>query len=142
MCSSFDEDDVEEIQGLLDTFIVGFEGDQRRNRVVAYRKKITIDARELAALTGKTFDEDYDFSELDLDDIANQLENVQMPEIVTDDDIPDADIEDRFVYDLELPDGTIIQNITEDGIEYYNQNYILKYVNAFTQSVQEALASV
>jgi hypothetical protein len=79
-----------------------------------------------------------DFSDIDLRALADELENPDIPEINTD----DIEIEDRFIYDIELPDGTIVKNITEEGIDFYRENYILRYMNAFTQSIQAAAQTI
>jgi hypothetical protein len=129
-CFSYDPDDVEEIQGLLDQFIIGNEGDKVTNRVIAYRAKLDQVPDEFAR--GK------DFSDIDLRALADELENPDIPEINTD----DIEIEDRFIYDIELPDGTIVKNITEEGIDFYRENYILRYMNAFTQSIQAAAQTI
>jgi len=134
-CHAFEEDDIDEIQGLLDTFIVGFEGDKNRNRVVAYRKKISVEGVELAKAAGFDFGNELDFESFDFEKIANDLNLI--PQIETSGEASTNDLDDRFVYDIELPDGTIIQNVTEEGIDFYSENYILKYVNAFTQSYQQ-----
>jgi hypothetical protein len=128
-CYAFEEDDLDEIQGLLDTFVVGFEG-STSNRVVAYRPKPV----KLPDEFNVNFDS---FENFDLEAIADELENVQIPELET-----DEGIDETYIYDIELPDGTIIKNISPEGIEYYRENYILKYMNSFTQSFQVAAQTI
>lgn len=152
-CYAFEEEDLDEIQGLLDTFICGFTRDKSRNRVVAYRRKFTKEAKDLAILAGKGFGDEIDFASFDFEAAAKDFADVDNSNTgtnllatagitetvgdVSDDDI-NLDVQDSFIYDIELPDGSIIQNITEEGIEYYRQNYLLKYLNAATQSYQIA----
>jgi hypothetical protein len=144
-CWYFEEEDISEIQGLLDNFVVGFEGNKQLNRVVAYRKKKTPGAKELSSLfeKGPKIGEEISIDDINLDEIADIFDRldkgIEMPSLENLDTLPD---EDRFIYDIELPDGTIIQNITEEGIEYYQQNYILKYLNAATASYQQALSLI
>lgn len=139
-CYAFEEEDIDEIQGLLDNFIVGFEGDKSRNRVVDYRRKFSNDAADLARASGLDFGNELDFDSFDFDKLAKDFENLPGVEVET--ELNNDDLEDGFIYDIELPDGTIIQNVTEEGIEYYKQNFILKYVNAVNQAVQELNGSV
>ena len=148
-CYTFDEEDVDEIQSLLDTFIVGFE-DTPSNRVVDYRQVPTETAVEIATAVGvslnspsiNTFGDNFNFMNFDLGALADELNNIPLPEVFNSEDFTEQDIEDRFIYDIELPDGTIIQNISEEGIEFYKQNYILKYMNTFTQSYELALSLI
>ncbi len=134
-CYAFEEEDVDEIQGLLDTFIVGFEGGPS-NRVVAYRRKPSQDATDLAKASLLGLGEDLDFESFDFESIADQFEKLPQVEVEV-----ETESDDGFIYDIELPDGTIIQNITEEGVEFYKQNYILKYVNAVSQAIQGAAGS-
>lgn len=129
-CYAFDEEDIDEIQGLLDTFIVGFENNKQQNRVVAYRRKVTTDSKDFALLAGKDATDETDFAEFDLDDLADKFENLPLPDINPE---PDTDPDEVYSYAIELPDGTIIKNITEEGVEFYRQTYVLKYMNAYEQ---------
>jgi len=144
-CWYFQEEDIDEIQGLLDTFVVGFENDKQRNRVVAFRRKKTPDGKELSTLVGKgpKIGDDFDFGDFNFDeltDLFNRIDDgTELPSLNNLEAIED---EDRFIYDIELPDGTLIQNITEEGIEFYQQNYLLKYLNAATASYQQALSLI
>jgi hypothetical protein len=141
-CYAWEQEDIDSVQGLLDRFIVGFEGNKTKNRVVAYRIKPTPEAKELGLLLGKGKNIDnVDYGNFDLDKIADELQNISMPAIVTEDN-NDENLdgsEDRYIYNIELPDGTIIPNITEEGINFYRETYVLKYINAVTQSVSFAL---
>jgi hypothetical protein len=137
-CYAFEEEDIDEIQGLLDNFIVGFEGNKSQNRVVAYRRKFSSDASDLAKAAGFDFGTEIDFDSFDFGKLATDFEKI--PNIET--EVDPREDEDRFIYDIELPDGTIIQNVTEEGIEYYRENYILKYLNAVSQAIDKANASV
>ena len=131
-CYAFEDEDTDEIQGLLDTFIVGFENTPQ-NRVIAYRRKPSEDASDLAKTAGLGFGDDLDYNSFDFEAIADQFD--KLPGVETEIEI---EPEDDFIYDIELPDGTIIQNVTEEGVEFYKQNFILKYVNAVTQAIQTA----
>jgi hypothetical protein len=106
---SFSPDDIPEIIGLLDTFVV------RNNRVVAYRQKIK--------------HKDKNGNETDVDpenlvrDLFTELENNTVPI-----QVKDVSEFERFVYDIELPDGTIILGVSEEAIEYYKTKYTLNYL--------------
>ena len=137
-CYVFEEEDIDDVQGLLDTFVVGFEGDKTRNRVVDYRRKFSEDAVDLAKDSGFNLGNELDFSSFDFEGIATEFEN--LPRIETEFEV--SEVEDGFIYDIELPDGTIIQNVTEEGVEFYKQNYILKYVDALNQAVLQVSNSI
>lgn len=130
-CYAFEDEDIDEIQGLLDTFEVGFEDDKERNAVVRYRRKYSEDAKDLSLASGFDFGQEIDFDSFDFESIANDFDNIPETEIEVED-------EDGFIYDIELPDGTIVRNVSEAGIEFYQQNYILKYLNAVSQAVKDA----
>lgn len=149
-CYYFEEDDIGEIQSLLAQFVVGFEGNKSRNRVVAYRRKNTSTAKEFSDKLGfkfpkigqeTSFGDELDLDEIDelFDRLNNGTDLPPIDNITSPTNIAELENQDRFVYDVELPDGTIIQNITEEGIEFYQQNYILKYLNAATASYKQAL---
>lgn len=145
-CWYFSEEDIDEIQGILDRFVVGYEDNKDLNRVVAFRKKKIPNAKEMSDMVGKgpKIEEELNFDEIDLDglaDLFDKLDNgtAELPNL---DNLDTLEGEDRYIYDIELPDGTLIQNITEDGIEFYRQNYILKYLNAATASYQQALTLI
>ncbi len=141
-CYFFEEENIDEIQGLLDTFVVGFEGDKNNNRVVAYRKKASFDGKELSDLSPNMLKvgDSIDFSEYNIAELADMFskldDGTKMPNL---DNLETIEDEDRFIYDIELPDGTIIKNISEEGIEYYRQNYILRYIDATARGYKQAL---
>jgi hypothetical protein len=111
-CYSYDEDDIDEIQELLKTFKIGDEN-QYTNRVVAYNTES-------------------EKSERDLEMIQYELDSVSLPDV----DNPEQDLgeEQRFVYDILLPDGSVVKNITEEGIEFYKESYTLTFIDSLTQS--------
>ena len=98
---SYDEEDVDEIRSLLDQFVLNGDGSSKSHKVVDFRVK---------------FDDS-------LANLEKELEDVEIPVKVSDEDI------ENFIYDVTLPDGTVIKNISEEGIDYFRQNYILKFTN-------------
>jgi len=98
---AYDEEDVDEIRSLLDQFVLNGDGSSKDHKVVDFQKK---------------FDQQ-------LTDLEKELEEVEIPVQVSDEDI------DSFIYDVTLPDGTVIKNISEEGIEYFKKTYTLKFTN-------------
>ena len=102
---SFSPDDIPEIIGLLDTFVV------RNNRVVAYRKKIDFEGKQLEP-------EDL------LVKLTNELENAALPI-----EVKDTSEFEQFVYDIKLPDGTVVLGISEEAVEFYKSKYTLNFLS-------------
>jgi hypothetical protein len=123
-CYAYEDDDIDEVQDLLRTYVIGDEN-KITNRVVAYKKnKESDDPRE------KTVDEMLD----DLDKLDAQLDDSvdNFPDIER---LPDSGEEDRFIYDILLPDGTVFKNISEEGVEEFKNIYsTLTFIDFSTQS--------
>lgn len=100
---SYDEDDIDEVKDLLDTFKVS------RNKVVDYNQKIG----------DKTFEQT-------LDDLQSQLNGVEIPKnYPTNSD----DVYSKYLYDVELPDGTILKNINDEGLESIKEKYKIEFTS-------------
>jgi hypothetical protein len=101
---SWDSEDVEEILSLLEQF------------------KIT----NTKKWGGESHVSDYrsDNSKVlnDLEDLQNKIDKVEIPKV-------DTSEFDQFVYDITLPDGTVIPNISEEGLEYYRTKFELEIIN-------------
>jgi hypothetical protein len=123
-CYAYEDEDIDDIQDLLRTYVIGDEN-KITNRVVAYKKnKESDDPRE------KTVDEMLD----DLDKLDAQLDDSvdNFPDIER---LPDSGEEDRFIYDILLPDGTVFKNISEEGVEEFKNIYsTLTFIDFSTQS--------
>lgn len=102
---SYDEDDVDEVKELLDTFKIS------RNKVVDYNQKIG----------DKTFEET-------LDDLESQLNNVDLP--TENYPIDSNDTYSKYLYDVRLPDGSVLVNITEEGLESIKENYKIEFTSS------------
>lgn len=102
---SYDEDDVDEVKELLDTFKIS------RNKVVDYNQKIG----------DKTFEET-------LDDLESQLNNVDLP--TENYPIDSNDTYSKYLYDVKLPDGSVLVNITEEGLESIKENYKIEFTSS------------
>ena len=100
---SFSPDDVGEIVSMLDSYKI------RNNRVVDYRQKKDLDGNEQEP-------EDV------LRKLKNKLADLELPIQ------PKGSNEfEQFVYDIQLPDGTIVYGVSEDSIDFYRQKYNLQY---------------
>ncbi len=102
---SYDEDDVDEVADLLKTFKINGPPNRTSTRVVAYQ---TV----------------FDGS---LDSIEGELDGLEF-EIPKTEDIEKDDFE-SYIYDAKLPDGSIIKNISDDGIDYLKEKYTIQYSN-------------
>jgi hypothetical protein len=102
---SFSPDDVPEIIGLLSTYIV------RNNRVVAYRQKIKFRDKE---------SEPEDLLRI----LINELDSASLP--IQPKDTTEFE---QFVYDIKLPDGTVLLGISEEAVEFYKTKYTLNFLN-------------
>jgi len=100
---SYDEDDIDEVKDLLDTFKIA------RNKVVDYNQKIG----------DKTFEQT-------LDDLQSQLNSVEVPK-----NYPTSsdDVYSKYLYDVELPDGTILKNINDEGLESIKEKYKIEFTS-------------
>ena len=105
---AWDSEDVEEILSLLEQFkITNTQKWGGESHVSGYRS---------------------DFKGDNSEDLLGQLEELEkkvkdpsfIPEGV------DTSEFDRFVYDLTLPDGTVIPNVSEEGLEYYKKKFELE----------------
>jgi hypothetical protein len=125
-----DEDDIEEIISLLDrfkhhevTYKNGKWSGKRKwgttGHVYAFKEEEIEINEDLGIPTGK-----YDISEL-LEIVESRVNELEIPIQV---EIKDSEDIDRFVYDIELPDGTTIPNISEEGLEYFRSKYDLKII--------------
>jgi hypothetical protein len=102
---AYDEDDVPEILGLLDQFEIK-DGDK---------------------WGGKSYV--YDFRDEKIknaDGLIKSIEDgLEKNKIKVD---PNATTEyDQFLYNITLPDGTTITNISEEGLKYFKEKYELKF---------------
>jgi hypothetical protein len=102
---SYDEDDVEEVVDLLTTFKINGPPNRTSTRVVDYQ----------LAFDGS------------LDSIEGELDGLEF-EIPKTEDIEEDDFA-NYIYDAKLPDGTIIKNISDDGIDYLKEKYTVQYSN-------------
>lgn len=98
---SYDGDDIDDVKELLDTFKIS------NNKVIDYKQKIG----------DKTFEEV-------LDDMQSQLDSIK-----SDNNLPnsDSDIYSQYLYDIELPDGTILVNISDEGLEDIKNKYKIEF---------------
>lgn len=103
---SFSPDDVPEVVSMLDIFVV------RNNRVVAYRQKI------------KFRDKDTEPEEI-IRNLKSELESAALPIEVKDVSVSEFE---QFVYDIKLPDGTVILGISEEAVEFYKTKYTLNFL--------------
>jgi hypothetical protein len=102
---SYDEDDDEEILSLLDQFkISNTQKWGGKQHVSDYRQ----DVNKLISQINKL---EADFDSLDKDEFIKSIDTSEF---------------DQFVYDINLPDGTIIPNISEEGLEYYKNKFDLQ----------------
>jgi len=104
---SYDSDDVDEIVSILNQFkITNSRKWGGKQHVSGYRRKGEFDAilKEVESLEKELDGKDAIFSELD---------------------ITDTDEFEQFVYDITLPDGTVVPNISTDGLEYYRNKFEL-----------------
>lgn len=102
---SLSPDDIPEIIGLLDTFVV------KNNRVVAYRQKIEFKGEQLEP-------EDL------VRTLVNELETAALPI-----EAKDTSEFEQFVYDIKLPDGSVVLGVSEDAVEFYKSKYTLNFLN-------------
>jgi hypothetical protein len=100
---SYDEDDIDEVKDLLDTFKIA------RNKVVDYNQKIG----------DKTFEQT-------LDDLQSQLNSVEVPKKYP---TSSDDVYSKYLYDVELPDGTILKNINDEGLESIKEKYKIEFTS-------------
>jgi len=127
-----DEDDIEEIISLLDRFVnheVSYNSKRGRwegkkkwgtiGHVYKFREEQIEINEDLGIPTGK-----YDISEL-LEIVESKVNELEIPIQI---EVKDSEEVERFVYDIELPDGTIIQNISEEGLDYFRSKYTLRIV--------------
>lgn len=125
-----EEDDIEEILSLLDRFRhheVNYKNGKWNGKrkwgttghVYAFREEQIEINEDLGIPTGK-----YDISDL-LEIVESRVNELEIPIQV---EIKDSEDIDRFVYDIELPDGTIIPNISEEGLEYFRSKYDLRII--------------
>jgi hypothetical protein len=127
---SYDEDDVEEILSLLNQFKIRKNSDTNnpprwggREHVYKYRNQKELD--ELQAQI-----EDIDKTINDEQSGMNILSGILLNEVGEDllilADIDSAAEEfEQFVYDIVLPDGTVIPSISQEGLDYYRQKFDL-----------------
>jgi hypothetical protein len=102
---SYDEDDVEEVSDLMSTFKINGSPNNIFTRVVDYRI---------------SFDQNLDSVQGELDEVVIDIPRTS--------DIEKDEFED-YIYDVKLPDGTVIKNISDDGIDYLKSKYTLQYAN-------------
>lgn len=99
---SYDEDDVDEIVDLLTTFKLNGSPNKVSTRVVDYQ--IPFDGS--------------------LNNVESELDGLEY-------EVPETEKDEfqDYIYDVKLPDGTVIQNISDEGIEYLKTKYKLQYSN-------------
>lgn len=103
---SWDPEDVEEILSLLEQFkITNTKKWGGESHVSDYRSDIN-----------KVLNQ--------VDDLEKQLDESFLREIG---DIDTSEF-DQFVYDIKLPDGTIIPGVSEEGLEYYRKKFELEII--------------
>lgn len=98
---SYDEEDIEEIISLLDQYKI------RRTKKWGGRQHVWAYASNTDNLLKQ------------VKDLENKINDI-------DDGLPkdiDTSEFDQFVYDITLPDGTVIPNISEEGLEYYKNKF-------------------
>lgn len=102
--NAWDGEDVEEILSLLEQFeITNTTKWGGESHVNAYRRKTDDIEKQLKVL------------ENELSDKNEFLKDIDTAEF------------DQFVYDVILPDGEVIPNISEEGLEYYKSKFDLVY---------------
>jgi hypothetical protein len=116
---AYDENDIDEILGLLDQFeITNTRKWGGASHVSAFRKQ----TENMEKLNDD--DPDFDINNMEglIDRLESEIDNsINFP-------IPDDTSEfDEFIYDITLPDGTVIPNISEEGIEYFKEKFELKF---------------
>lgn len=102
---SYDEDDVDEIVDIMSMFKINGSPNSIFTRVVDYR--ISLDSN--------------------LDNVQEELDGAGI-DIPKTNEIERDEFED-YIYDVKLPDGTVIKNISDDGIDYLKSKYTLQYAN-------------
>jgi hypothetical protein len=110
---AWDPEDIDEVLSLLGQFEIT-EGEKwgGKKHVSGYRGKKKID--ELLV--------NLEIFEKDLQD-----EDEKTKEIISELGELDSDEFSQFVYDIVLDDGTVIQNISSDGLEYYRKKFELVF---------------
>jgi hypothetical protein len=119
---SKDEDDIDEILGLLDQYeITNTSKWGGKSHVKGFRKqKVEFDD------SGKVDEFAADFDINNMDGFIESLEGkINESESKFDFKLPEEI--DEFIYNITLPDGTVIPNITEDGLEYYRNKFELRF---------------
>jgi hypothetical protein len=106
---SFDEEDNDEIVSLLDQF------------------KITNTQKWGGTSHVSDYRTNPDFLLRELEDLENKIEGFDIPQV-------DSSEFDQFVYDVRLPDGTVIPNVSEEGLEYYRKKFELQ-INDITNNI-------
>lgn len=144
---SYDEDDVDEILTLLNEFSIGGTSGKWGTKdkfVISYRNEFKIppevsvdgdasdsDGSGSGSKTGigLSNNNDGDVSlESQINNIKNKLNDIddilQGWVNLNGDEIDTSEF-DQFVYDITLPDGSVIPNISEEGLEYYKNKFDL-----------------
>jgi hypothetical protein len=98
---SFDEEDIDEVVALLNEFkITNTQKWGGKSHVSDYR----VDPNSMLK---------------ELSDLEDKIKGFDLPDV-------DTSEFDRFVYDVTLPDGTVIPNVSEEGLEYYRKKFELE----------------
>jgi hypothetical protein len=118
-----DEDDLDEIRELLEQFNIN------RNAKPGWGGKWHVDKYREFKLD--ELEEPFN-RKLDLNNIEGSLDSFQreINESIFDINIDDTENEnefEQFIYNITLQDGTVIPNISEEGLEYYKKKYELLF---------------
>lgn len=113
---SYDEDDVDEVKDLLDQFKLNGDGDKLTDKVVAYNLRVEIGGEE-RNIDIKSELESLNDLLTELDKSPNEVES----------SISETDEYSEFVYDILLPDGTKLINISEEGLDVIKNQYKVKF---------------
>ena len=115
-----DDSDIEEIISLLNQFDIQ---DTRKwggeSHVYRFRKSKSTDEVQQGDPFRSLDLENPDFIELDKLELEINSLPINVP--------TDLNEYQRFLYNIILPDGTVIPNISEDGLNYYKSKYDLTY---------------
>ena len=117
---SYDEDDADEVKDLLDQFKLNGDGNKLTDKVVAYNLRVEIDGEE-RNIDIKSELESLNDLLLEFDKSPKEIEtSISAPSSETDE-------YSEFVYDILLPDGSKLINISEEGLDVIKNQYKVKF---------------
>lgn len=115
-----DDSDIEEIISLLNQFDIQNTRKWRgESHVYRFRKSKSTDDVQQGDPFRSLDLENPDFTELDKLELEINSLPINVP--------TDLNEYQRFLYNIILPDGTVIPNISEEGLNYYKSKYDLTY---------------